>query len=161
MCVWISDCSGLLSVKINVNKCCVVLGMVLNKGLSYEHKNQSKIMKLPKIIKENRVYLQQTGSLGVWIPKMEPSANAGEFSQPNSGWTWCGAELYILPSGRVVHHEGNWSSIQGEHDHFTVTVFENIKAALNATQNNSEYGPAYLSELLEESGAIDQSQTIE
>lgn len=120
-------------------------------------------MKIKTTEQTNRTYLHQTGKLGVWIPKMEPSACAGEFYQPHSGWTWRGAHLYVLPSGKIVHHQGNWSAIQGQSDSQDVTVFASAAAALAAARDgDDEYsrGPAYLSELLEKAGVTELIVTL-
>ena len=121
-------------------------------------------MKSETTVKKNRQYISSTGKLGVWIPIMEPSAQAGQFYQPNSGWTWCGAELYVLPSGKLVHVQGNWSAISGDRDTQTVTVFRTADDALkaaNKTYDEDEFRPAYLAELLQKSGITDLLPTLE
>lgn len=110
------------------------------------------------IDRENRTYIPQTGKLGVWIPKMEPSATAGTSYQPHDRWTWTEAQLYILPSRKVVYVIAHYSAIQGQSDSQWVTVFPDQGAALSAA--GDENFP-HLHELLEESGTINTMPTLE
>jgi hypothetical protein len=120
-------------------------------------------MNILKVVKENRQYLASTGKLGVWIPLIEPAATAGEFYQPDSGWNWTGAVLYVLPSGKLVHVQGDWSAVQGESDSQTVTVYQHAAEALaDANKSCDEYdcAPAYLADLLRKSGVIEHLPTL-
>ena len=118
-------------------------------------------MNILKVVKNSRQYLASTGKLGVWIPLIEPAATAGEFHQPHSGWNWTGAELYVLPSGKIVHVQGDWSAVQGESDSQTVTVYASPAEALaDATSDEYECAPAYLADLLRKSGVIDNLPTL-
>jgi len=120
-------------------------------------------MNILKVVKEqeNRQYLASTGKLGIWIPLMDPAARAGQFSQPNSGWRWTGAELYVLASGKIVHIQCEWTAVQGESDSQTVTVYQNVAEAIEAANQELESSPAYLADLLRKSSLIDLLPTLE
>ncbi len=97
----------------------------------------------------------------MWIPLIEPSARAGEFCQPHSSFRWTGAELYVLPSGKIVHVSVNWTAVQGENDYQTVTVYPDAATALLAASKAVDARPAYLPELLQSADIIDHIPTTE